>query len=516
MGLPAPKANGSPSEALLVPDRPDAGLRSIHHCKSNLLCISVYSYTHKWKADIHPLQTRIDSLDGALDFYFALTANLGTHTFFMFGLPLWFWCGYTDLGRGIVHILAGGVIFSGLLKDSLCLPRPMSPPLKRISMSESAALEYGFPSTHTTNALSVVVYALLMLDSAASSISPTTRLVAHSLLFLYAFSIVLGRIYCGMHGFLDVAVGGAIGVLLPVGQFMLGEAFDQLMRATGFTAPIVVVLAICLLVRLHPEPADDCPCFDDSVSFAGVLIGLELGYWHYSNSAWAWDTPVPATVPFDISKLGWVKAVLRILLGVVIIVAWKETMKPTLLWLLPPIFRVMEKLGLSIPRRFFVQASEYNKIPSHLKGDNVMPSVTELPSLINSIRRRRRAVSIGPQSAADAYETLAYRENQRRESVASIEVPSTALSPNLDKKFPGNENESTPPQESPLLGSPGSADRYDLVTEEKERNLFSQLEKPRVRYDVEVVTKLIVYAGIALLAVEGNPILFEILGLGMS
>jgi dihydrosphingosine 1-phosphate phosphatase len=37
-----------------------------------------------------------------LDSYFAMTANLGTHTFFMVMLPILFWCGYTSLGRGYV------------------------------------------------------------------------------------------------------------------------------------------------------------------------------------------------------------------------------------------------------------------------------------------------------------------------------------------------------------------------------------------------------------------------------
>lgn len=36
----------------------------------------------------------------ALDSYFAITANLGTHTFFMVVLPILFWCGYTNVGRG--------------------------------------------------------------------------------------------------------------------------------------------------------------------------------------------------------------------------------------------------------------------------------------------------------------------------------------------------------------------------------------------------------------------------------
>jgi hypothetical protein len=34
-----------------------------------------------------------------LDSYFAFTANLGTHTFFMVMLPILFWCGYTNVGR---------------------------------------------------------------------------------------------------------------------------------------------------------------------------------------------------------------------------------------------------------------------------------------------------------------------------------------------------------------------------------------------------------------------------------
>ena len=38
----------------------------------------------------------------ALDSYFAVTANLGTHTFFMVMLPILFWCGYTNVGRAYV------------------------------------------------------------------------------------------------------------------------------------------------------------------------------------------------------------------------------------------------------------------------------------------------------------------------------------------------------------------------------------------------------------------------------
>lgn len=292
----------------------------------------------------------------ALDSYFAITANLGTHTFFMVVLPVLFWCGYTSFARAMIHVLASGVFFSGFIKDLLCLPRPLSPPLQRITMSGSAALEYGFPSTHTTNAVSVAVYALFMLHSPDLDVHTKMRTLLEALSYCYATSIVLGRLYCGMHGFFDVIIGSMLGTLLALIQCIYGEAFDHYIHS-GSLGLLIVVVIVALLVRIHPEPADDCPCFDDSVAFSGVMIGAEIGNWHYAACGLAWDQPVLATVPFRLAEMGWLKTIARIVTGVVIIFAWRATMKPALLRLLPPVFRVIEKLGLSLPRKFFVQAS---------------------------------------------------------------------------------------------------------------------------------------------------------------
>lgn len=256
-----------------------------------------------------------------------------------------------------MHILASGVFFSGFIKDLLCLPRPLSPPLQRITMSGSAALEYGFPSTHSTNAVSVAVYALFALHDSDTSGNHYLGLLLKALSYCYAASIVLGRLYCGMHGFLDVIVGSALGALLSVVQCLYGDVFDDYIYSGSLKAPFIVVLIILVLVRIHPEPADDCPCFDDSVAFAGVMIGVELGNVHYAQSGLAWDYPVPSTAPFELESLGWAKTIARIMLGVLVIFAWRGIMKPTLLRFLPPIFRIIERLGLSLPRKFFKQAS---------------------------------------------------------------------------------------------------------------------------------------------------------------
>ena len=257
----------------------------------------------------------------------------------------------------LVHILASGVFFTGFVKDGLCIPRPLSPPLKRITLSSSAALEYGFPSTHSANAVSVAVYALFISRSAADTLDSKWSILFYLLSFSYASSIILGRLYCGMHGLLDVFLGGVLGAFMSIIECWYGGAYDQFVNSDSLQHFGIVILVVIVLVRIHPEPADDCPCFDDSVAFAGVIIGIELGNWHYTRTTWSWDSPVLATVPFDLERLGWIKAIARIAVGILAILTWRGLMKPALLRLLPPVFRVIEKLGLNLPRRFFVQAS---------------------------------------------------------------------------------------------------------------------------------------------------------------
>lgn len=154
----------------------------------------------------------------------------------------------------------------------------------------------------------------------------------------------------------------------------------------------------------------------------------------------------------------------------------------------------------------------YTTVPSNLKDNEVFPNFSDITSIITTIRHpRRRAISIGPQSEADAYETLAYREKRRRESLSGS-----------NRDSPTDENGR--PNGGPVLSrKPSKLDQYEhmmgtgsprstMIEEDfniprssplpppqydgtDEKEVFSQIKKPRVRYDVEVVTKLVVYAG---------------------
>ena len=437
-------------------------------------------------------------------------------------------------------MLAAGVYLTGFLKDLLCLPRPLSPPLARISMSGSAALEYGFPSSHSANAVSVTLYAIYKLRQSANEYNSTVNTALQALFYFYALSIVVGRLYCGMHGFLDVVIGSIMGALITAFQLFYGDWMDSWIFSGSYRDIFIATLVVCILVRIHPEPADDCPCFDDSVSFSGVVIGINLGAWHYAQTSYALQDAYPSSVPFDLQQMGMVKASIRVLLGVVVIFVWRATMKPTLFTVLPPLFRLLEQARLNLPRAFFLNASKYTSIQPFADDDNLIPPASELPHMLKNLAHpRMRSVSVGPQSAADAYETLAYRSRRRRESVNSLDgvVPEEAIwgpspslkpqtsTPSMEKAEPilGTGLLPTPMAsrvhsyermmgtgdisllEKPILsttenGSNVAGDDFHLAQspaeeENEKRQIFMMLTKPRVRYDVEVVTKLIVYTG---------------------
>lgn len=104
---------------------------------------------------------------------------------------------------------------------------------------------------------------------------------------------------------------------------------------------------------------------------------------------------------------------------------------------------------------------------------------------------RKRTISVGPQSQADVYEAIAVRERKRRDSEAAEQnLPSPAIDRHLLSATDGVTY---------VNGSYSPATLDQLATaiesEDEDEELFQRLSIPRVRYDVEVVTKLIVYAG---------------------
>jgi hypothetical protein len=148
------------------------------------------------------------------------------------------------------------------------------------------------------------------------------------ILSIYVFSIVFGRLYTAMHSFTDCAAGATMGagiwwvysswpgipvllsssnplywfysVLWPTsfdnaGALVIhigkglgaGEWLDGWVRRGGWEVPLILIPLSLLAVNQHPQPVDDCPCFEDAIAFGSVVLGCLVGTWAmcYSGAA---------------------------------------------------------------------------------------------------------------------------------------------------------------------------------------------------------------------------------------
>lgn len=87
--------------------------------------------------------------------------------------------------------------------------------------------QYGFPSTHSANSVSMALYFAELIYRHNPDPS-ALNLFAYAFLGVMAFSVVFGRLYCGMHSLTDVTVGSAMGVLIWVAHWVAEAGIERL------------------------------------------------------------------------------------------------------------------------------------------------------------------------------------------------------------------------------------------------------------------------------------------------
>jgi len=235
--------------------------------------------------------------------------------------------------------------------------------------------------------------------------------------------------------------------------------------------PIVLIGGGATLINQHPEPVDDCPCFEDSIAFVAVVIGTGLGRWHSANygldaASGFLVVPMPGSqlATFEDWLIYLFFCTAKMVVGVMIIFAWRIVAKTVMLTALPPIYRFVSTIVTLPHRRFYTPATEYKSVPQE-DGLNPIPSVIDLPSTVESTNNRSLHPSLANGSVA----------KQRLLS-------------------PGKEREQKESAEEEVV--------YDRT-------------EPVTHYDASVITKVVVYCGIGWLAAEWVPALFEVLGWGV-
>ncbi|AEY95777.1 FACR259Wp [Eremothecium gossypii FDAG1] len=265
------------------------------------------------------------------DSYFAYTALLGSHMFYVIALPIPRWLGYGVVTRDLVYVLGYSIYITGYLKDYFCLPRPASPPCHRIALSKYTTKEYGAPSSHCANATAVTLLFLVYAWRSRMDCSALQFFLCLVLLAVYYVTLTLGRIYCGMHGLLDIVTGSAIGVFCFTVRLITRDylSFDQATAQFSWWFPFFAVAIGLLMLFYHVEPVDPCPCFEDSVAFIGVITGIEAAEWLFPR---LFHETTSQYLVFQWSYVAIPAACARIVAGILCVLLWKSVLSKKLVY----------------------------------------------------------------------------------------------------------------------------------------------------------------------------------------
>jgi membrane-associated phospholipid phosphatase len=154
-----------------------------------------------------PLATGIDVISmlqraGWLDSPMRFFSFLGSEQFFMFVLPVIYWCLDAGLGMRVGFILLFSDAFNGLLKLALHSPRPYWVDAKIRALASETS--FGAPSGHAQNA--AAIWGMI----GARSRSNAIWWLSGTLIFL----IGLSRMYLAVHFPTDVILGWLFGALI--------------------------------------------------------------------------------------------------------------------------------------------------------------------------------------------------------------------------------------------------------------------------------------------------------------
>jgi len=250
-----------------------------------------------------------------LNEFMLLITRLGEETAFLVMALIVFWCvdkyrGYYVLGVGLM-----GTLLSQFMKLLCRVPRPWvkDENFTILEDAREAADGYSFPSGHTQSAVGTF---------GAVAASTKNRLAA-ALCITVAVLVGFSRMYVGVHTPADVLVGALISVALifALRPLMIGKG-KRFIPAV-FAVMFVLSAAFLLYVELYPFPEDlNAHNYESALKNSYTLLGCCAG------------VPViyfadEKKLHFDTKAVWWAQ-ILKVVLGLVVVLAVKEGLRAPL------------------------------------------------------------------------------------------------------------------------------------------------------------------------------------------
>ncbi len=229
-----------------------------------------------------------------LDALFRAFTSLANEQFYLILPPLLYWCFDKRIGARLAILFLLSSYLNEDLKDLFKVPRPFvrAPDRVRQLVALEEPITYCFPSGHSQS--TVVVWGYL-----ASQIRKRWIWI---IALVIPFLVGLSRIYLGVHHPMSVLGGWMIGVLLILLGLWLIPATGRWLARGGLSAQLPLAFAVPLaLFLVHPVKG--------TATAMGALIGMGIGV-----------ALEQRFVRFSAQGVWW-KRVLRLLLGLVVLLA---------------------------------------------------------------------------------------------------------------------------------------------------------------------------------------------------
>lgn len=255
-----------------------------------------------------------------LNEFMLLVTHLGEETAFLAIAIIIFWCvdkyqGYYLMGVGLFGNMA-----NQFLKILCRIPRPWvrDPGFHALEEAIPEAGGYSFPSGHSQTAVGTF---------GCIAVTQKNKLL-RAVCIAFMILVPLSRMYVGVHTPADVLVGSAMALVMIF-------AFRPLMLGNGkknipavFAGLLVLSIGYLLYVHLYPFPADvDADNYASAVkngyTFLGCFVGILI--------VWLVDEK---WLRFETKAIWWAQ-ILKAVLGLVVVLAVKEGMRPVLEAFLP-------------------------------------------------------------------------------------------------------------------------------------------------------------------------------------
>ena len=258
-------------------------------------------------------------IPGLNELMLAIT-TLGEETAFLVTALIVFWCVDKKIGYYVMSVGFLGTMANQIAKLACRVPRPwvLDPNFTILEQAREAATGYSFPSGHTQSA--VGTFGCL----AVTAEKKCWRNICILLAVLVGFS----RMYVGVHTPSDVLVGAGMACLL-VGLLKKPTVEGGMKQMKAVISIMIVVSVIFLLyVSFWSFPADMDPHNLESgtknaYTMIGCLVALPVVY--------LLDVKY---IRFPVKAVWWVQ-IIKIVVGLLLVLAVKEGMRTPLEMVLP-------------------------------------------------------------------------------------------------------------------------------------------------------------------------------------